>query len=201
MKINSVNLKYVVAVQENNVISEYKSVEEPQIVFVGRSNVGKSSLINSLSGRVKIARISNTPGKTRQINYYLVNNSFYFVDLPGYGFAKESQAARNNWKNLIEDYFTYTKKILLCFLILDIRNELSLLDRNMADWLDHLNLKHIVVLNKADKLSNNELSQKIPKFQTHFADSRFCTGIFPYSSLTGKGKIELQKIMDVMLSQ
>ncbi|MDJ0835155.1 MAG: ribosome biogenesis GTP-binding protein YihA/YsxC [Acidobacteriota bacterium] len=129
----------------------------PHVVFAGKSNVGKSSLLNKLLNRKKLAKTSQTPGKTRLVNYFLINDRFYFVDIPGYGFAKVSRRERAGWGELIETYLETTPFIAVIFLLIDIRHEPNANDRQMLDWLQHHRLPFHIILTKADKLSNNKI--------------------------------------------
>jgi GTP-binding protein len=128
----------------------------PEVVFTGRSNVGKSSLINRLAGNVKLARTSSTPGKTQSINFYRINNSFFFVDLPGFGYAKAGKSAIHQWKQLIECYFRTRSTIVLTIQLIDSRMPPTDRDLQLADWMDGLNLPRLIVATKSDKLSNNQ---------------------------------------------
>jgi GTP-binding protein len=135
----------------------------PEIAFAGRSNVGKSSLINTLLGRRRLAKTSSTPGKTRTLNYYLVNGSFYFVDLPGYGYAKVSKQQRHRWQTLVEPYLR--ERPVLCGVVqlMDIRHQPTEGDRNLLDWLDFYQIPALVVLTKADKLSPSRAKSALLK--------------------------------------
>jgi GTP-binding protein len=128
----------------------------PEVVFAGRSNVGKSSLINRLTGTAKLARTSSTPGKTQSINFYRLNRSYFFVDLPGYGYAKAGKAAMQQWKNLIERYFRTRTTTVLVIQLVDSRMPPTDSDFQLAEWLGKLGVPCLVVATKADKLSKNE---------------------------------------------
>ncbi len=130
----------------------------PEVVFTGRSNVGKSSLINRLAGHGKLARTSSTPGKTQSINYYRLNRAFFFVDLPGFGYAKAGKLAVRKWKDLIERYFHKQSTIALVIQLVDSRMPPTGMDIQLSEWLDGLQLPRIVVATKSDKLSNNQKS-------------------------------------------
>jgi GTP-binding protein len=201
MRIEKTELKYVVALQASGKPFIYPKINESQVAFIGRSNVGKSSLINTLTGISKLARVSNTPGKTQQINYFLINDKFFFVDLPGYGYAKESHELRNNWKKLIDGYFQSQENLRLCAVIIDIRHDISPLDLGMVDWLDHNRLDYIIILNKSDKLSNNELPQKVKSFDSFFLTKQYCKKVFPFSSVNKHGKNEVVKYLDDLVSK
>jgi GTP-binding protein len=128
----------------------------PEIAFVGRSNVGKSSLMNTLVGRKKLAKTSNTPGRTQLINFFTVNGSISFVDLPGYGFAKVSQSVKKDWGDMMEAYLRERQSLAMVIFILDIRRDPSEDDLSLRDWLAHYRIPYIFILTKSDKLSKNQ---------------------------------------------
>lgn len=155
-----------------------------EVAFLGRSNVGKSSLINSLLNRKSLARTSNTPGRTQSINFFLINRSFCFVDLPGYGFAKVPKKMRADWGKLAEDYLAKRSQLVLSIQIVDVRHKPSVLDQQLYDWLLFHHKKSLVVATKADKLSNNKLKNSLELIGKCMPESV----ILPYSAQTGKGK-------------
>lgn len=159
----------------------------PQVAFLGRSNVGKSSLINSLLLRKGLARTSNTPGRTQSINFFLINDAFFFADLPGYGYAKVSKTMRNDWGQMAEEYLSGETKLALCVQLVDLRHKPTALDQQLNEWLVHYQKPHIVAATKADKLTNNEIRKSLSVVQKTFAQ----TLVVPYSSHTGKGRDEL----------
>lgn len=159
----------------------------PEIAFLGRSNVGKSSLLNSLLGRKELARTSNTPGRTQSINYFLVNDSFYFVDLPGYGYAKVSKSMRSDWGKMARDYLTDRPELVLFIQLIDSRHPPSELDKQLNDWLIVNDKPHLVVATKADKLSANQLQKQLAAIGRELPESK----IVAYSSSTGKGRDEV----------
>ncbi|MCW5960154.1 MAG: ribosome biogenesis GTP-binding protein YihA/YsxC [Pyrinomonadaceae bacterium] len=159
----------------------------PEIAFLGRSNVGKSSLLNSLLLRKGLARTSNTPGRTQSINFFLVNDAFYFVDLPGYGYARVSKTMRSDWGVMAEDYLSSREQLRLCIQLVDARHEPTALDRQLHEWLQFNDKEHIVVATKSDKLSNNKLAESLKKIRKTLAGSL----VIPFSSVTGKGKDEV----------
>lgn len=156
----------------------------PEVAFLGRSNVGKSSLINSLIQRKGLARTSNTPGRTKSINFYLINESFYFVDLPGYGFAKVSKTTRADWGKMAEDYLSGRKELALSIQLVDARHEPSALDRQLNEWLVYHGKDNLVVATKADKLSNLQRQKQIRSIEDTFAESK----VIAYSAKTGRGR-------------
>ncbi len=156
----------------------------PEIAFLGRSNVGKSSLINSLLQRKGLARTSNTPGRTQSINFFLINESFYFVDLPGYGYAKVSKAMRQDWGKMAEDYLSKRVELKLFIQLIDVRHKPTALDRDLNEWLFYHQKKTLVVATKADKLSSNKLKKALLEIEVTLPESKIIT----YSSTTGKGR-------------
>lgn len=139
-----------------------------EVAFVGRSNVGKSSLINFLVNRKKLARTSSAPGRTQTLNYYIINNEFYFVDFPGYGYAKVSKTERKKWNESREEYLAYRNQLKAIVMVVDIRHDVSPLDIEMINILKQLSLPFYVVLTKADKLSRSKRNQKLLYFVEKF---------------------------------
>ena len=135
---------------------DFPREELPEIVFAGRSNVGKSSLLNRLVGSRKLARTSSTPGRTQSINFYRINNLFFFVDLPGFGYSKAGKSAMAQWKKLIERYFQVRRTIAITIQLVDSRISPTAMDLQLAEWLDALGTPRLVVAAKSDKLSNNQ---------------------------------------------
>lgn len=170
---------------------QYPITGLPEIAFVGRSNVGKSSIINSLTNRKKLAKVSQTPGKTRLINFFIINNDkFYLVDLPGYGYAKVSKKEQSTWGNTIETYLSGRKQLKRVILLVDSRHKPTGDDLIMHEWIKHYGYDEIVIATKSDKLSNNELrkSEKIIKETLNLGkDDKF----YFFSSLNKRGKDEL----------
>lgn len=156
----------------------------PEIAFLGRSNVGKSSLINSLLLRKGLARTSNTPGRTQSINYFLINESFYFVDLPGYGYARVSKSMRADWGKLAEQYLSKPDGLVLCIQLIDSRHNPTELDLQLNEWLIAGGQPSMIVATKADKLSRTQLQKQLK------AGGEVLGGreLIPYSSETGLGR-------------
>jgi GTP-binding protein len=167
--------------------SHWTSDGLPEIAFLGRSNVGKSSLLNSLLNRKGLARTSNTPGRTQSINFFLINESFYFVDLPGYGYAKVSKTMRADWGKMAEEYLAERRELALSIHLVDSRHKPTSLDKDLHEWLVYHRKNHIVVATKADKLSTNNLKKSLREIEKDLPESR----IIAYSSATGHGKDEL----------
>ncbi|MDD3224675.1 MAG: ribosome biogenesis GTP-binding protein YihA/YsxC [Clostridium sp.] len=138
---------------------QYPETYLPEIAFVGRSNVGKSSIINAITGRRKLVKVSSTPGKTRLINFFLVNNNAYFVDLPGYGYAKISKADRKNWGEVIETYLTGREQLKRVVLLLDCRRKPNEDDILMYNWIKHYGYNCMIVSTKSDKLKKSEFKE------------------------------------------
>jgi GTP-binding protein len=178
--------------------------ELKEILFIGRSNVGKSSLLNKICNRKNLARSSSTPGKTREINYYIINNAFYFVDLPGYGYAKVPEQMRAGWKRLIEDFLKRGGPIALAMQLIDSRQEPTPLDLMMMDWLDYYEVPYLLVLTKSDKLPVSKLKKQVDaykvRFQTQLTEG-CCRGIVPFSVVSGDGKAELLKLIEQHLEE
>lgn len=158
-----------------------------EIAFLGRSNVGKSSLINSLLLRKGLARTSNTPGRTQSINFFLINETFYFTDLPGYGYARVSKTMRADWGKMAEEYLAERDELALCIQLVDSRHGATPLDIQLNDWLVHNQKPHLVVATKADKLSNNELHKSLAATEKQLPGAK----ILAYSAQTGRGREEL----------
>jgi GTP-binding protein len=169
----------------------------PEIAFLGRSNVGKSSLLNSLLQRRGLARTSNTPGRTQSINYFLINDSFYFVDLPGYGFAKVSKAMRAGWGTMAEEYLSERETLKLCIQLVDSRHAPSKLDLQLHEWLLFHERPRVVVATKSDKLSSNELTKQMKVLKGELSGS----DVLPYSSQTGKGRDPVWAVIESSLKQ
>lgn len=159
----------------------------PEVAFLGRSNVGKSSLINSLLQRKGLARTSNTPGRTQSINFFLINESFYFADLPGYGYARVSKSMRADWGKMVEEYLTERDELVLSIQLIDARHEPTALDRQLNEWLLQNRKRHVTVATKADKLSANQLQKSLKAARNTFPGSQ----IMPFSSKSGRGRDEI----------
>lgn len=170
----------------------------PEVAFLGRSNVGKSSLINALLGRKGLARTSSTPGRTRQVNFFRVNGECLFVDLPGYGFARVPRATRHGWKDLVEAYLDRRAPGRLAVLIVDARHPPSPLDREMREWLEHRGMPYRIAATKSDKLSKNELNRSL---QTHLKEIHRPDLLIPCSAETREGIPRIWAAIDGMLNE
>jgi GTP-binding protein len=194
MKISNVTLEAVAVAPAG-----YPQSGLPEIAFVGRSNVGKSSMINALIGRKSLARVSKQPGKTRTINFYNVENALYFVDLPGYGYAKAPKHEMAKWGEMIEAYLKKREQLKCIVQLLDIRHPPSALDLQMHDWLRHYGFKMIFVLTKLDKIKRSQVERHIKIIRAALnlgADDVF----LPFSSETKQGRdgllCEIQKVIE-----
>jgi len=161
----------------------------PEVAFAGRSNVGKSSLLNTLVRRKSFARVSRTPGRTREINFFRVNNTFVLVDLPGYGYARISKAKKAEWRPMIESYLRRTTQLRGLVLLLDIRREPSDDDRAMLDFLAELGVPTIVALTKADKLTKTDAREKVAEVSRMLALEP--DQVIQFSAQSGDGRVEL----------
>lgn len=169
----------------------------PEVAFAGRSNVGKSSLLNTLVRRKAFARVSRTPGRTREINFFNVNNQFVLTDLPGYGYARVSKERKADWKPLIEGYLRRTTSLAGVVLLLDIRREPSEDDEAMIDFLAELELPTIFVLTKADKLNRADAAERVEAIRKELSLEPDQT--IPFSSSTGEGRDELAQALAGLL--
>lgn len=173
---------------------QYPNDIRPEIAFVGRSNVGKSSIINAITNRRHLAKVSSVPGKTRLVNFFLINNDFYLVDLPGYGYAKVSKTEKESWGKIIETYLVGRKQLKKVVLLVDCRHKPTGDDVMMLEWIRHFGYKTIVVATKSDKLSKNELrkSEKIIRETLNLSPQ---DKLIYFSSLKKEGKEELLHIL------
>lgn len=162
----------------------------PQIAFAGKSNVGKSSVINKLLLRKNFARVGEAPGKTTHINFFRIDNRAYFVDLPGYGYAKVPQKEKERWANLIEGYFSSEKLITLGIQIVDARHKPTALDVTMADWFLQMGCPFVVVANKLDKLKKSEIQGNLQTIRDALGLPEDCL-VIPFSAEKGDGRDEL----------
>lgn len=166
----------------------------PQIALVGRSNVGKSSLINLLTNNKKMAKTSSTPGRTRLVNYFNINNKFYIIDLPGYGYAKASKNTTNAWDTVMNDYFVNNSKLKLVMLLLDSRHSPSQLDIQMIDYLAENEIPIVLILTKIDKISRSELNKNIENITKFLRFSK--SMIIPTSAEKKIGVDRIEQLLD-----
>lgn len=165
----------------------------PQLILCGRSNVGKSSFINSISNRKGIAKTSSTPGKTRSINFYKADDKFFMVDLPGFGYAKTSLKEREKWGKLVSKYILESTSIYHAFHLIDPRYEPTELDVQLNLWLKTANKDYSVILSKADKLNQSETHKAISTIHSFFPELKLNKNLFLYSTVTGRWKKPIQK--------
>ncbi len=190
MIIKSVNLETVCGI--TSVLPEN---DKPEVAFAGKSNVGKSSLINALLNRKSLARTSAQPGKTQTINFYNVNEELYLVDLPGYGYAKVSQEVKEQWGKLIERYLHGSKQLRTVFLLIDIRHEPSANDRMMYDWIVHNGFEPVIIATKLDKINRSQKDKqiKLVKNALHVLPG---TRVIPFSAQTKQGREEIWELIE-----
>ncbi len=172
--------------------------EHIEFAFAGKSNVGKSSLINGLMNRKALARTSAQPGKTQTINFYHINDQMYFVDLPGYGYAKVSESEKAKWGKMVENYLHKSKKLRAVFLLIDIRHEPSGNDRLMYEWILNQGFEPIIIATKLDKINRSQV-QKHVKMVKEGLNVVKNTIVIPYSALTKKGREEIYEVLDTYL--
>lgn len=193
MVIKNVSLETVIGVT-----SKIPENQMPEIAFAGKSNVGKSSLINALMNRKSLARTSAQPGKTQTINFYNINNALYFVDLPGYGYAKVSLEAKEKWGKMVEKYLRKSKQLKAVFLLIDIRHEPSANDRQMHQWILSNGYQPIIIATKMDKLNRSQL-QKHVKMVREGLDVAKDTIVIPFSAVSKQGRDEIYALIDDMM--
>lgn len=172
----------------------------PEIAFAGKSNVGKSSLINGIMNRKSLARTSSQPGKTQTINFYNVNEVFYLVDLPGYGYAKANQEVKAQWGKMIERYLHSSKQLKAVFLLIDIRHDPSANDKQMYQWMRHYGFDPIIIATKLDKINRSQIQKQLKAIRVGL-EAQKDTIIIPYSSLSKQGREEIYDLLDSILSE
>ncbi len=170
----------------------------PEVAFAGKSNVGKSSLINALMNRKSLARTSSQPGKTQTINYYNINNEIYFVDLPGYGYAKANEKVKAQWGKMIEDYLHKSKQLRYVFLLIDIRHEPGNNDVIMYDWIKRHGYQPIIIATKLDKINRSQVQKHIKMIRTKLQTGKD-TIVIPFSATTKQGREEIYELLDGIL--
>ena len=190
MIVNNVSLEAVAVKKE-----QYPATGMPEVAFAGKSNVGKSSLINCMINRKALARTSQNPGKTRTINFYNVEDRLYFVDLPGYGYAKAPKSEQQKWGKMIEGYLLKREELKTIIILVDIRHEPGENDRMMYDWLKHYGHNIIIVATKSDKLKRSQLDKHKKMLKTAFGLEKEDI-LLPFSSETKSGRDELWEIIE-----
>ena len=172
----------------------------PEIAFAGKSNVGKSSLINALMNRKSLARTSSQPGKTQTINFYNVNDAIYFVDLPGYGYAKANEEVKAKWGKMIENYLHKSKQLRRVFLLIDIRHDPSANDKLMYEWILKQGFEPIVIATKADKINRSQLSKQVKAVKEGLKVVPG-TMVIPFSATRKQGRDEIYEIIDSLIEE
>ncbi len=180
-------------------LNQLPTAHLPEIVFIGRSNVGKSSLINKICNKAKLAKTSSVPGRTRLLNYYLINEEFYFVDLPGYGYAKVPEQIKTGWRKLVEEYISSRKNIKLVFELMDSRHDPTYLDQLMINWLEYYEINYAIVLTKSDKISQNKMERQIYRTSKIVSNDDLCKDYIPFSAISGEGKDTVVKLISESL--
>lgn len=193
MVIKSVSLETVCGVT-----SRLPETDKPEVAFAGKSNVGKSSLINGLMNRKSLARTSAQPGKTQTINYYNINDCMYLVDLPGYGYAKVTPKEKEKWGQMTENYLHTSKQLRAVFLLVDIRHEPSANDRQMYEWIVYQGYDPIIIATKLDKIKRSQVQKQV-KLIREGLQVKPNTKIFPYSAQTKQGREEIWNFVDQLL--
>ena len=192
MKI--ISAKYLTsAVKKQDILQD----EKPEFAFVGRSNVGKSSLINALVGQKKLAKASSTPGLTRMINYFLINNEFKIVDLPGYGYAKTGHKHLANWAHLMEEYLVSSPNLKTVFVLLDCRHQPSENDKLMLNFLEETQIPYFLIATKVDKIAKSKVPQACLQISKSLGVRKDL--IVPFSSETGQGREQILEYFENVL--
>nr|WP_294528966.1 ribosome biogenesis GTP-binding protein YihA/YsxC [uncultured Blautia sp.] len=195
MVIKNVSLDIVCGIT-----SKLPDTGRPEVAFAGKSNVGKSSLINSLMNRKALARTSAQPGKTQTINFYNINESIYLVDLPGYGYAKVPQSEKEKWGKMIERYLHTSKVLKAVFLLVDIRHDPSANDKMMYDWVVHNGYNPIIIATKMDKLKRSQIQKNLKAIKTGL-NLRPGSIVIPFSAETKQGREEIWALIDELTGQ
>lgn len=172
--------------------------DKPEIAFAGKSNVGKSSLINALMNRKSLARTSSQPGKTQTINFYNINDTMYLVDLPGYGYAKVSESEKQKWGQMIENYLHQSKQLKAVFLLIDIRHAPSANDKTMYDWIVYQGYEPIIIATKLDKIKRSQIQKNIKILREGLELAKEHV-IIPFSAETKQGRDEVWSMMDSLI--
>lgn len=195
MVIKNVNLETVCGVT-----SKLPENTLPEFAFAGKSNVGKSSLINTLMNRKSYARTSAQPGKTQTINYYNINEELYFVDLPGYGYARVSEKVKEQWGKMIENYLHTSRQLKLIFLLVDIRHEPSKNDCMMYDWMVHYGYQPVVIATKLDKIKRSQVQKQLKLVRQGLGMAKESI-LIPFSAVSKQGREEILTLMDSVLEE
>ncbi len=177
------------------VTSKIPETGRPEIAFAGKSNVGKSSLINALMNRKSLARTSSQPGKTQTINFYNINDLIYLVDLPGYGYARASVSEKEKWGRMVEKYFRVSKELKAVFLLIDIRHDPSANDRQMVEWMVYHGYRPVIIATKADKLKRSQLAKNLRAVRQGLG-MKSEDIVIPFSAVTKQGREEIWRLAD-----
>lgn len=169
-----------------------------EVAFAGKSNVGKSSLINALMNRKSLARTSSQPGKTQTINFYNINDEMYLVDLPGYGYAKASEAQKEKWGEMVERYLHSSKQLKAVFLLVDIRHDPSANDKNMYEWMLYQGFSPIIIATKQDKIKRSQLAKQLKAIKDGLG-AKPGTQILPFSAETKQGREEIWELIETII--
>lgn len=195
----SITIKDVEFVMSNSDVKKCPKPDRPEYAFIGRSNVGKSSLINSLMQRKKLAKTSSTPGKTQLINHFSVNENWYLVDLPGYGFAKVSKAQKQKFERMISDYILGRENLVSVFVLVDSRHTPQQIDLEFMEWLGVSGIPFSIVFTKMDKLKRSEVDAKLSKYQNKMLDTwEELPQMFETSAEKNLGREELLHYIDIL---
>ena len=170
----------------------------PEVAFAGKSNVGKSSLINALMNRKSLARTSAQPGKTQTINFYNINNALYFVDLPGYGYARVNEAVKAQWGRMVENYLHRSRQLRIVFLLIDIRHEPSGNDKIMYDWICRNGYHPVIIATKLDKIKRSQIQKQLKQIRSSL-EVEPETVIIPFSAETKQGREEIYGLLDPLV--
>lgn len=195
MVIKNVNLETVCGITSTLPDNQY-----PEFAFAGKSNVGKSSLINGLMNRKSLARTSAQPGKTQTINFYNINDECYFVDLPGYGYARANEEIKAKWGKMIENYLHKSKQLKAVFLLVDIRHEPSGNDRLMYEWILNQGFEPVIIATKLDKINRSQIQKQIKLIKEGLKVVKG-TVVIPYSAQTKQGRDEIYELLDTYLEK
>ncbi len=177
-------------------VSDYPNEGQPEIAFAGKSNVGKSSLINYLANNSKLAYVSKQPGKTRLINYFFVNDAFYLVDLPGYGYARVSKAEKDSWAEMMEAYFEAAKHLRALVILVDIRHKPTSDDLQMIEWAAHFKIPFLVAATKADKIAKSKRYHYTVQMAKHIEEAVDLDMEFMIVPVSASGKFGKEKVLD-----
>ena len=193
MVIKIVKMETVVCIN-----SKFTENDKPEVAFAGKSNVGKSSLINALMNRKSLARTSSQPGKTQTINYYNINDAIYYVDLPGYGYANANESVKAKWGKMIEDYLHQSKQLRAVFLLIDIRHKPSENDCIMYDWVCNNGYAPIIIATKLDKIKRSQVAKQVKLIKETLQVEKG-TVVIPFSATSKQGRDEIYEIIDQII--